>query len=51
MLETVRSHCSVRQAYYQANVDNALRLKAKYNPNAKVFLSVWWHYMCAQHVT
>ena len=28
-----------------------MRLKNKYNPNAKVYLSVWWHYMCAQHVT
>ena len=38
-------------AYFQANVDNALRLKKKHNPQAKVYLSVWWHYMCAQHVT
>jgi hypothetical protein len=38
-------------SYYQANVDNALRLKAKWNPAAKVYLSVWWHYMCSQKVT
>eukprot|EP01051_Picozoa_sp_SAG22_P001149 SAG22_NODE_43_length_25304_cov_5.394644_1_plen_966_part_00 len=42
---------STTAAYFQDNIDNALRLKAKYNPQAKVFLSVWWHYMCAQHVT
>ena len=38
-------------SYFQANVDNALRLKKKWNPNAKVYLSVWWHYMCSQAVT
>jgi hypothetical protein len=38
-------------SYFQANVDNALRLKKKWNPKAKVYLSVWWHYMCSQHVT
>ena len=37
--------------YFQSNVDNALRLKRTYNPAAKVVLSVWWHYMCAQKIT
>ena len=37
--------------YFQANVDNSLRLRQKYNPGAKVLLSVWWHYMCGQDVT
>ena len=52
----VLSTCTAQNAsttahYYQDNVDNALRLKTKYNPSAKVILSVWWHYMCAQHIT
>ena len=38
-------------SYFQDNVDNALRLKKKWNPKARVYLSVWWHYMCSQHVT
>ena len=44
-------NASATLAYYQGNVDNALRLRRVYNQDAKVYLSVWWHYMCAQHVT
>jgi len=42
---------SATRGYFQSNVDSALRLKRRYNPSAKIILSVWWHYMCAQHVT
>jgi hypothetical protein len=42
---------SSTRAYFQDNVNEALRLRDKYNPAAKVYLSVWWHYMCAQEVT
>ena len=42
---------SITISDFQGNVDNALRLKKKHNPRAKVYLSVWWHYMCSQHVT
>lgn len=46
----VTENASATRAYFQDNVNEALRLKAKFNPAAKVFLSVWWHYMCAQEV-
>ena len=38
-------------SYFQANVENAVRLKKKWRPHAKIYLSVWWHYMCSQYVT
>ena len=41
---------SVTKGYFQDNVDTNRRLRAAYQPGAKIFLSVWWHYMCAQHV-
>ena len=44
-------NASVTATYFQSNIDTARRLRAKFNPKAKIFLSVWWHYMCAQHVT
>eukprot|EP00041_Stephanoeca_diplocostata_P030049 m.899381 g.899381 ORF g.899381 m.899381 type:complete len:392 (+) comp23680_c0_seq6:134-1309(+) len=49
----VLSTCTVQNAttthaYYQANVDSAVRLRSLYNPAAKVYLSLWWHYMCAR---
>jgi hypothetical protein len=55
-LSTPPARCSALNSsgtaeYFQSNIDNALRLKRKHNPSAKVYLSVWWHYMCAQHVT
>ena len=47
----VTENASATRDYYQANVDEALRLKAKFNPGVKVYLSVWWHFMCAQEVS
>ena len=46
----VTENATATRAYFQDNVNEALRLRDKYNPTAKVFLSVWWHYMCAQEV-
>ena len=39
---------SATVGYYRANIATAARLRARFNPAAKLYLSVWWHYMCAQ---
>ena len=55
-MPAVLASCTAQNAsatadYFQSNIDNAIRLRARYNPRAKIVACVWWHYMCAQHVT
>ena len=41
---------SMASLYFSKNVEHMQKIKSRCNPRAKVYLSTWWHYMCAQKV-
>ena len=41
---------SMAGLYFSKNVEHMQKIKSRCNPGAKVYLSTWWHYMCAQKV-
>ena len=36
--------------YFSANIQHMQRIRARCKPGVKIYLSIWWHYMCAQKV-
>ena len=41
---------SMASLYFSKNVEHMQKIKSRCNSGAKVYLSTWWHYMCAQKV-
>jgi hypothetical protein len=41
---------SLADLYFSANIAHMQRVRDRCNLKAKIYLSTWWHYMCAQKV-
>lgn len=54
-MPAVLSRCTVgnqsdADLYFSANIAHMQRIRDRCSSNAKIYLSTWWHYMCAQKV-